>query len=71
MSKHEPSEILLYATDAGEVRMEVFFEDETFWLSQKKIAELFDKDIRTVNEHLNNIFAEGELTKRQLSGNSG
>lgn len=69
MSKHKPSEILLYATDAGEVRMEVFFEDETFWLSQKKIAELFDKDVRTVNEHLNRIFDEGELDKEAVIRN--
>jgi len=44
------------------VRIEVYFEDETFWLSQKKIGELFDKDVRTVNEHLGRIFEEGELT---------
>ncbi|MFT3884863.1 MAG: virulence RhuM family protein [Flavobacteriales bacterium] len=56
------SEILFYTTPQGDVRIEVFFEDETFWLSQKKIAELFDKDVRTVNEHLGRIFEEGELT---------
>ena len=44
------------------MRIEVYFEDETFWLSQKKIGELFDKDVRTVNEHLGRIFEEGELT---------
>lgn len=38
------SEILLYTTPQGEVRIEVYFEDETFGLSQKKMAELFDKD---------------------------
>ncbi len=56
------SDIIFYTTPQGEVRIEVFFEDETFWLSQKRIAELFDKDVRTVNEHLANIFQEGELT---------
>lgn len=56
------SDIIFYTTPQGEVRIEVFFEDETFWLSQKKIAELFDKDVRTVNEHLSRIFEEGELT---------
>jgi len=56
------SDIIFYTTPQGEVRIEVFFEDETFWLSQKKIAELFDKAVRTVNEHLANIFEEGELT---------
>ena len=56
------SDIIFYTTPQGEVRIEVYFEDETFWLSQKKIAELFDKDVRTVNEHLSRIFEEGELT---------
>lgn len=56
------SDIIFYTTPQGEVRIEVFFENETFWLSQKKIAELFDKDVRTVNEHLANVFQEGELT---------
>lgn len=56
------SDIIFYSTPQGEVRIEVFFEDETFWLSQKKIAELFDKDVRTVNEHLGRIFEEGELS---------
>jgi len=65
------SDIIFYTTPQGEVRLEVFFQDETFWLSQKKIADLFDKDVRTVNEHLSNIFEEGELTPGQLSGNSG
>ena len=54
-------EILLYTTPDGAVRVEVAFEDETFWLTQRKIAELFGVDIRTVNEHLKNIFASNEL----------
>jgi hypothetical protein len=54
-------EILLYSTPDGTVRVEVAFEDETFWLTQKKMAELFDVDIRTVNEHLKNIFFSNEL----------
>lgn len=40
----------------------MFFEDETFWLSQKKMAELFGVNVRTINEHLQNIFITGELT---------
>ena len=63
------SDIIFYTTPQGEVRIEVFFEDETFWLSQKKIAELFDKDVRTVNEHLNRIFKEGELSREAVIRN--
>jgi hypothetical protein len=63
------SDIIFYTTPQGEVRIEVFFENETFWLSQKKIAELFDKDVRTVNEHLNRIFEEGELDRNSVIRN--
>jgi hypothetical protein len=61
---HEPvGEILLYQTPDGQTRVECRFADETLWLSQALIAELFDKDVRTVNEHLLNIFDEGELDR--------
>jgi len=56
-------EILLYSTPDGAVRVEVVFEDETFWLTQKKMAELFGVNVRTVNEHLGNIFISNELQK--------
>jgi len=54
-------EIILYATPDGTVRVEVLFEGETFWLTQKKMAELFGINLRTVNEHLKNIYATSEL----------
>lgn len=57
------SEIILYTTPQGEVKIDIRFEDETFWLSQKKMAALFGVDVRTVNEHLKNIFESGELEK--------
>jgi len=56
-------EILLYTAPEGKTHIEVFFEDETFWLSQKKMAELFGVDVRTINEHLQNIFKTNELEK--------
>lgn len=55
------NDILLYTAPSGAVKIEVIFEGETFWLSQRKMGELFGKDVRTINEHLQNIFAEGEL----------
>lgn len=66
MSDLQPqsSDFLLYVTSNGEVRIEVFFQNETVWLTQKKIAELFDITIPTVNEHLKNIFVSGELQKK-------
>src|ERR1700744_2152043 len=56
-------EILFYTAPEGSSHIEVFYEDETFWLSQKKMAELFGVDVRTINEHLNNIFTTNELSK--------
>ena len=58
------SEIILYQTEDGRIRLEVRLQNETVWMSQKLIAELFQKDIRTINEHLINIYAEGELQSR-------
>lgn len=60
----QPSDFLLYITSNGEVRVEVFFQNETVWLTQKKMAELFDITIPTVNEHLKNIFVSGELQEK-------
>lgn len=57
-------EIVLYQTEDGRTRVQCRFVDETLWLSQALIAELFQKDVRTVNEHLQNIYEEGELEAR-------
>ncbi len=54
-------EIVLYRTEDGRTRLECRFVDETLWLPQALMAELFQKDVRTINEHLKNVFAEGEL----------
>lgn len=63
MAENTPqfNDILLYTAPSGAIKIEVIFEGETFWLSQRKMGELFGKDVRTINEHLQNIFAEGEL----------
>ena len=63
-NKPEPNpsgEIILYQTEDGRTRLEVRLENETVWLTQKLMAELFQKDVRTINEHLQNVFEEGEL----------
>jgi hypothetical protein len=54
-------EILLYPTEDGRTRIECRFQDETLWLSQAMIADLFQVTVPTVNEHLKNIFEEQEL----------
>ncbi len=54
-------EIILYTTPDGDARVEVFFQNETFWLSQKQLAELFDVEVPTINYHLKEIYSSGEL----------
>jgi hypothetical protein len=55
------SEIILYQTEDGRTRIQCRFENETLWLTQALIAELFQVTVPTVNEHLKGIYAEGEL----------
>ena len=57
------SNVLLYKTAQGEARVEVIFNNETFWMSQKRMADLFGVDVRTINYHLGQIYETGELTK--------
>ena len=60
--KRKPSsEILFYQTEDGRSRIEVRLDEKTVWLSQRLLAELFQKDVRTINEHIQNIYEEGEL----------
>ena len=57
------SSILLYKTAQGESRIEVIFNSDTFWMPQKRMAELYGVDVRTVNYHLKEIYESGELTE--------
>ncbi len=57
------SSLILYSTIDGKVSVDVLFEDETVWLTQQQMADLFQKSISTINEHINNIFDEKELNK--------
>ena len=55
------NDILLYSTANGTVKVEVLYEDETFWLSQKRMAELFHVESHTITYHLKEIFKSNEL----------
>ncbi len=55
------SDIIFYSSADGNMHIEVFFKDETFWLSQKRMADLFGVEIPTINYHLKEIFKSGEL----------
>lgn len=61
MSKE--NEIIIYTTEDGKETFEVNLKEETVWLSQRQMAELFEKDVRTINEHIGNIYKEKELHK--------
>ena len=56
----------MFTSQAGESGIEVRIEGETVWLTQKLIGTLFDVDVRTVSEHLQNIFAGGELSEESV-----
>ncbi len=64
-----PSSFVLYQTEDGRSRIEVRLEAETVWLSQKALAELFQKDVRTINDHIRHIFEEGELSRESVVRN--
>jgi hypothetical protein len=57
------SEILIYQATDGKIKIDVRLEDETVWLTQDHMAGLFGKAKSTINEHIKNIFAEGELVE--------
>ena len=57
------NDILLYTAPNGDVKVEVIYEDEIFWLTQKRMAELFGVTVSTTIVHLKNIFDSGELEK--------
>lgn len=57
----QEGELILYRTADDAVRVEVLYESETFWLNQRRMAELFGVDVRTISEHLRNVFGAGEL----------
>ncbi len=59
--RNSTAEFLIFTNQAGEDGIEVRYQDETIWLTQKLMAELFDVSIPTINEHLKNIFESGEL----------
>ena len=61
------SEIVLYTTADGTVKIDTIFQDETIWLTQKKMAELFDVQRPAITKHLKNIFESGELAEQVVS----
>ena len=63
------SNILIYQNESGNIKVDVKFEDESIWLSQKQLAVVFGKSIKTINEHIINIFDDEELDKNAVIRN--
>jgi len=61
--------IVIYTDEQGQVVLDVNLENETVWLSQKQMSALFDKNVKTINEHIANIFKEGELEQNSVIRN--
>lgn len=69
MTEHTRGELIFYESPEGKVRVEVHHEDETFWLSQRQMADLFGVDVRTINHHLKQIFeSDFEREVKRLKG---
>lgn len=62
---------VIFQTDSGKVNVEVYFQNDTLWLTQKAMATLFEKDRSVITKHLKKVFNSGELNeevKKQLKG---
>jgi hypothetical protein len=62
-NKNNSSDIILYSSPEGNIRVEVVYSGETFWLTQKRMAELFGVEVPAISKHLANIFESGELVQ--------
>ena len=60
------SNFVIFQTENGKVNIEVYFQNDTLWLTQKLISQLFNKGRSTITEHLQNIFSSGELDEKQV-----
>jgi prophage maintenance system killer protein len=69
-SEHSGGEVVLYESSDGEVRLDVRLEDESIWLTQRQMAELFDTSTDNIGLHLKNVYAEGELAEEATTEDS-
>ncbi len=64
--QNQMSDFLLYTSPNGEVKVEIFFHNDTVWLTQKRMAELFNVKVPAISKHLKNIFESGELQENEV-----
>lgn len=63
------NKFLIYQTEDGKIKIETHFENETVWLNQAQISELFQKSKKTISEHITNLFKEDELDENSVVRN--
>jgi len=66
VEKNQYNDIILYTTPTGKVKIDVIFNNETFWLTQKAMAALFGVKVPAVSKHLSNIFETQELEENAV-----
>ena len=62
--KGNMGKILIYQNENGHTKVDVYFDEDTVWMAQRSMAELYQVDVRTINEHIGNIIADGELSEK-------
>ena len=70
MQHGEQNDILIYRAEDGKTRLEVHLDHETIWLTQRQMAELFEKDTDTIGLHIRNLYKEGELIRKATTEES-
>jgi len=65
----EKSEILIYQNNDGNIKIDVRLEEDTVWLTQDQMTQLFGKGRSTISEHIQNVFSEGELNENVVCRN--
>lgn len=60
------SEILIYKAENDQIEVSVQFEKDTVWLNRNELSELFNRDVKTIGKHINNVFKEGELERNPV-----
>ena len=64
LDNFKKGELLIYQTEDGKTKIDVFFEDDTIWLNQKQISQLYQKGVNTISEHMKHIYEDGELDEK-------
>ena len=65
----ERQDILIYQNADGTIKLDVHLQDESVWVNRQQMAQLFNRDVKTIGKHINNVFAEGELEKNSTVAN--